>query len=317
MVDEACRTLFGKGLVHEMRDDVSFSREFIDKFRNHQPKGTGVQALLNPVPFLEELVDYRESLLNAFALFPPAFCTAQGFYQNVGPLLRPSLIYHSPRGISRGSGIKFSSKVKRWVGLIDRTFQPPSNSLAFPEAEPFVYASWAPVVGDNGSRATVGDDDSEEATLHVPGLASRQGVYGIFAPLYRWMLYGNKYRSMSEVENEDFFGALDLDRSRFKIDPMYVEAEDISFPDQFFDFYANTLKVCDVCRERVTKDTSFLVSSRTMRQNKSVIQYWKTFDADSEWVFRYKDWSDWLLCETDMNRFGFEIPQRQREAETI
>ncbi len=311
LVDDVCSTLFGRRIIDEISEDIEFSRQFVRQFRQQRPKRTGIGGLFNPVPLFEELVDYRETLLRIFSRFPESFCTAQGFYQMVAPGLRPSLIYHLPRGIRKSQSVNFSKEAKRWVGLVDRTFDPPKSSVCFPEVEPFVYAVWCPLTGDNGSRLSVESGDDEDATLKIPALASRQGVYGILGPLYRWILYGNKYRSMSEVENEDFFTALRLDRARFKLDPLYEDAEDISLPDLFFRFYGGRLHVCDVCGTAVEKDSSFLVSSRTMRQNPKVVEYWRTFEPDLEFQFRAKDWSDWLICVNDMHRFGFEIPQRE------
>jgi hypothetical protein len=315
LVDVACKRLFGLRMAEEIQEDLEHSERLVETYRKARQNITGPGAQLNPVPLLAELVEYRRLLFSGFKRYARAFCTAQGFYEHTAPILRPSIIYHIPAGSPLEIRVSFSSLGEEWIGLIDRRPKPPKNSLAFQELKSIVYAVWSPLPGENGSdggRLSTVVEQRERGIGWIDNalLASRQGVYGLLGPLYRWILYGNKYRSMSEVENDSLPDALGLDRGRFVLDPVYQDAEDISLPDAFLDFFHRDKNYCDVCGAEVKRGDSYLVSARTMRQNSEVVKYYQSLGPDYEFKFLKLDWSEWLLCLTDMERFGFPIPRR-------
>lgn len=315
LVNAACQSLFGLGIVEEIEEDLQFSQSFVEMYRQVGPEATGVAAQLDPIPMLSELTEYRRRLFNTFKSDPQLFCTSQGFYEQTAPNLRPSFIYHNSHGIHLPDGVSYSRLPGQLIALFDRRLRPPKKSLRFPEPISVAYATWCPLVGDNGSRiegfSTV-IEDRERGIGYVQNnqLASRQGVYSLLAPLFRWILYGNKSRNISEAENDRWPAALGLDDSRFVIDPFYEEAEDISLPDAFLEFFGRSENYCDVCGAKATATNSYLVSARTMRQNQAVVKYYRARGADFEFQLLKLDWSDWLVCRADMERFNLSIPRR-------
>ncbi|HEX3745393.1 MAG TPA: hypothetical protein VHW09_15725 [Bryobacteraceae bacterium] len=316
LVDTACKNLFGLSINAEIEEDLEFSRRFAKDLSSINQHLTGLDAQLNPAPLFSELVRYREFLYSGFRKYALTFSTAQGFFEHTAEVLKPSLIYHDLAGRSISSGIGYSRLPDEWIGLIDRRLEPPAKSLMFPQPMVVIYASWSPLPGDNGSTsehlsAVTEPDKPGIGFLNNRLLASRQGVYGILAPFYRWILYGNKYRGISEVENDGLAAALHLNKDKFVIDPFYEDSEDISLPDAFWEFFGRAENVCDICGAAVTKDDSYIVSARTMRQNAKIVEFYRALGNDCEFQFLKRDWSEWLVCRLDMERFGFPIPHRE------
>jgi hypothetical protein len=315
LVDAACKNLFGLGIADEIEEDLRYSQNFVEAYSQTRQEGAGVAAQFNPIPMLAELIEYRKLLVNDFKSDPKSFCTSQGFYEQVAPALRPTFIYHNLYGILLPEGVRYSRLPGQSIGLFDRRMKPPKTSEGPSQSITVAYATWSPLLGDNGSHiegfSTV-IEDREQAIGYIANeiLASRQGVYGLLAPLFRWILYGNKSRNISEAENDRWAAALGLDENRFVIDPFYEEAEDISLPDAFLEFFCRAENYCDICGSRVAKDNSYLVSARTMRQNPAVVEFYRARGADFEFRFLKLDWSDWLVCHADMERFNLPVPRR-------
>jgi len=320
LVNSACKNLFGCGIFEEIEEDLQRSENLVEDLGQREQNPSGFAAKLNSVPMLSELIKYRRLLFENLKRDPRFFCTSQGFYEKVAPNLQPSLIYYNSGGIPTGNASYSRLPGQcQWIGLFGRLLEPPDKSSVFPEPVPMAYAAWCPMQGDNGSEIEddsnfiVESDQNNGLTVgYIDNtlLASRHGVYGLFAPMYHWILYGNKYLNITEAENYRLPGAFGVDDSKFVIDPFYEETEDISLPDVFLKFFDRTENYCDVCNAKVSKENSYLISARTMRQNHEVVKYYRALGADLEFKMLKLDWSDWLVCRSDVERFGFPIPRR-------
>lgn len=313
VVDQACRRLFSRTIDTEIELDIAHTEERLLALKEHRDGLSKAIKHFDVSPHLEMLNKQRSHLLRLFKEMPHAFTSSHLFYEGMSRVIRPPIIYNFPQGLD-ASSTEIPSKLRKgWIGLIDRTypvaFKDKPDEI-FPKL--VIYAFWSPIRGEDGYENGIDDVkiDPSEQKIEDEYLASKQTLYGIYAPLLRWMLYANKYRTMLEVENESITEALGLDSCHFVIDPMYEEANDISHPDLFMEFYSDRICRCDVCNTEVTRDTGFLVSSRTVRQNTPIMEYYREYLPDLVFDLFHKDWSGWMLCEQDMKRFGFPMPSR-------
>lgn len=306
LVNYACEVLFGKGLVEEIEEDIAHTDEIADRYMEWSEDIPYEVRPFNMVPAFCLLKDYRKIVFNYFRNDITTFTSPNSYMKVTANFLKPSLIYNLPQGVEALEPIPLP--IGKAVGLIDR------HSI-FAQREGgietrTVYSYWSPQAGDLGhdigieeAEIDVSDNAFKDATL-----SSLQTMYGTFAPLYRWLLFGNRYLTMSEFENDRIVDALKLQKDRFVIDEFYSKSQDISTSTAFFRFFGEIQMRCDVCYSDVGEQESFVLSARTVRQNSALSEH---FSQESPDTYRYlfeRDWSDWLFCTDCMRRWSFPIP---------
>lgn len=315
LVDTKCKSLFGKRIYEDIDDDIGHT-ESIASFYSANDKNSLSTLRLNISPVFEGFLNYRRTVFSSFKHMSSIFSSSQGFGEIGCSLLRPAMIFDIPPGMNFDASFEMSKHRRHWIGLIDRTYSPPAIIANHLTQGPTIYSLWSPLPGENGHALGL-EQAGTTATKDVINdkfLASCQTLYGIFAPFYRWLLYGKKYRTMLEVENDGLIAALGLDAARFAIDPYYEFSEDISLPDQFFEFFGLDQGVCDICSKTVTRDNAFIVSARTVRQNERLGIHYRQLDEALFFQLFVRDWSDWLICLEDMARWNFPVPSRESDA---
>jgi len=138
-----------------------------------------------------------------------------------------------------------------------------------------------------------------------PQLESWSTVYGVFAPTYKKLLYGNKYRSMLELDivKSPLFDQL---QEKVLYDKFYETVDDVSESAEYFHFYDIWTKGCDICNQQVSADSSSYVSAMTIRQNNRLLQqFMAEKDAVSAFTSFVTDWTGWLVCHNCADRYNF------------
>nr|WP_294555643.1 hypothetical protein [uncultured Rhodopila sp.] len=312
VVNKACKHLFSLNIQDEIELDIKHTNERISEFDIYMSELPEELRHLEVLSHLNGLNRQRESLLELFKKQTSIFTSSQDFYMRLSERLRPPFIYHFAQGMA-AEFVDIPSDIRRkWIGLINRTYQKPLREEPNKApTESVIYSFWSPIRGEDGCDKGLDDliPEQQSDRLGDRYFNAKATLYSTYAPILRWLLYGNKYRTLLEVENENLMEAIGLDSVDVILDPMYEEADDISSPDLFMGFYSDRVCRCDVCGWEVNRDTGFLVSGRTIRQNVQMQEHYQTKHPRLFYTLFVKDWSDWMLCKTDMERFGFLKPK--------
>lgn len=304
-VNQVSRKLFGRSIIEEIDDDLEYTSRLSEVMLQRRSEMPEDVKSIDVYPAIAALFDVRVSLSEALKERPGELISSQGFREVVAQRLKPSLIYNHSGGFS---GQKDLSKIRQnWIGLIDRTHVEPNLSEQEQEIgarTATIYSLWSPLPFEGGYvpgpwATTIGDDGLKDETLE----AQRQ-LYGIYAPIYRWLTWGKRYDTMSEFEKYDLVGALGLDQTRFVLDPQFARVKQISSPHLFMRFGGSRRYVCDVCQSPVDQGNSFIVSAITARQNDGLALHYKALGEATYLQWLVRDFSPWLICRPDMERFG-------------
>ena len=307
LVNYACEVLFGKGILEEIEEDIFHTDEVIASYREAFGDKPYEARQFNALPSFSALNNYRKHVFEFFKNDITSFTSPNTFTAETANFLQPSLIYNVSHGLEGWEHPPFATG--NVVGLIDR------HSIFAKESEGVqnrtIYSYWMPQVGDLNHEIGIdnAEIDSDDQAFKDDTLASLQILYAIYAPFYRWLLFGNRYLTMSEFENDNMIEAMNLNRDRFVIDAFYDEAQDISTPTAFFRFFGQVEMKCDICIEDVGEHNSFVVSARTVRQNQGLRQYFCEGDPENYRFLFERDWSDWLACTACMEKWNITIPR--------
>lgn len=306
LVNYACEVIFGKGMIEEIEEDISHTDHIISRYEESFDDTPHEVRQFNPVPSFSALNKYRKHVFEFFKSDVTSFTSPNTFTSETANFLRPSLIYNVSHGLEAWETPPFAKG--NVVGLIDR------QSIFAKEQEEIhsrtIYSYWMPQAGDLNHELGIenAELDGGDGLFKDTTLASLNTLYGIYAPFYRWLLFGNRYLTMSEFENDDIIKALNLNRENFVIDPFYEAAQDISTPTAFFRFFGHNEMKCDICGASVAEDNCYVVSARTIRQNRGLSQHFLKGDSDNFRFLFERDWSDWLTCKGCMERWSIPVP---------
>jgi hypothetical protein len=78
------------------------------------------------------------------------------------------------------------------------------------------------------------------------------------------------------------------------------------------DFLRRDEYKCDTCSRAVNRGDSYVVSGRTIRQNRELAQHYRSLDENVYFQLFVRDWTDWLICTEDMIRWHFPVTVRRQ-----
>jgi hypothetical protein len=306
LVNYACKVLFGKEIIEEIEEDIAHTDDIGLQYEEWGASIPPELRAFNTVPAFNLIKNYRKHIFEYFKKDITLFTSPNKFMTNTAHILRPSIVYNMPQGVPASVGVPIP--IGKAVGLIDRRSVFTDSARGVDSRT--IYSYWSPKKGQ--LNFNIGIDEAEidfsSGGFEDQTLSSLQTIYGVYAPIYRWILFGNRYLTMSEFENDRLIEALGLHKDKFVFDEFYSKSQDISTSSAFFRFFGESKMKCDTCHSDVSDDESYVLSSRTIRQNSALEAHFKSnFSHSYEYLFK-EDWSDWLLCTSCMLAWKFPIP---------
>lgn len=288
IVDKACAQLFGRRASIEISEDIDRDEKLLSKLNS----GGEVPYLVRNV--FADIVAARKRLMKSFMSNPKAFLSGVSFVFEIPNIFKPVTVAYYPHG----------SRPDEWPeNKLDWVCYETINTLGEEEEEEEDRIIYSFLM----EESTGGDN----AVMLIANRDSWLTMLGVHAPLYKALLYGNRYRSMFEAETSNAQKIWEKHGSEFIWDDFYKYANDITNPSSYFEFFNLKHHDCDVCGKKTDVDSGRLVSALTMRQNnKFVNDYVNKNHGFTVYELLVKDWSSWLLCNNCLQRWSF-IPEKR------
>lgn len=288
----ACKELFGWSMEEEIATDIEHDiRCYEELCELDAVRMEAVEQLGDPLLVFRELIEQRKRFFSAFTSNPAIAASPIDFVKVLRSDLLPPAVFSFPHGVD----FKDYDKNK-WDQVTDRVWRSPipsegSDSGAGAGADPVTYIL---------RRKYRFEEEAVGRSWNV--------LCSAFVPAYRVLLFGNRCRTVCEVNVADPL-LLQIEGVEFVWDLYYKTSDDVYPANDVFRFFGLTEARCDACSNVVGQDHCRYVSAATIRQNESFVSAYKKFHpALMVYALLVRDWTDWCLCEACLAAFAFRTP---------